>query len=50
MADDEKKERLIPDGKGGFNRIIDGDTEADATGNRYRREGSNTRNCNSKER
>jgi len=43
MADDEKKERLIPDGKGGFNRIIDGDTEVDATGNRYRREGSNTR-------
>jgi len=43
MADDEKKERLIPDGKGGFNRIIDGDTEADAQGNRYRREGSNAR-------
>src|SRR5210317_885495 len=43
MADNENKKRLIPDGKGGFNRIIDGDTEADALGRRYRREGSNAR-------
>ena len=35
--------RLIPDGRGGFHRQIDGDTEADNQGNRFRYGGINTR-------